>query len=194
MVLLLWIICVIYVLYLSCFRVRSLLPCGHLKGKAWPLGSCLWCLSWFCYFPIWYLGTGVVHDCYDSWSLLSFLLLNLTFSKSSFRNTIRVSNDLVGAQWLSGRVLDSRPRVRALQSSLRCGPWAWHIYPSLLLVPTKTSPCLTERLLMGHEESNQTNKWFGSSSEPTFWIKTVCKGYLVQWLWHWRPGMKSPMT
>ena len=32
-VLLMWIICAIYVLYLSCFRIRSLLPCGHLLGK-----------------------------------------------------------------------------------------------------------------------------------------------------------------
>ena len=30
--LLLWIISVIYVLCLSCFRVCLLLPCGHLKG------------------------------------------------------------------------------------------------------------------------------------------------------------------
>ena len=33
-VLLWWIICVISVLCLSCFRVCSLLPCGHLLGKA----------------------------------------------------------------------------------------------------------------------------------------------------------------
>ena len=39
----LWIICVIYVLCLLCFRICSLLPCSHLKGKGWPLGSCLWC-------------------------------------------------------------------------------------------------------------------------------------------------------
>ena len=32
-------------------------------------------------------------------------------------------------------------------------------YPSLVLVqPRKTCPCLTERLLMGRKESNQTNK------------------------------------
>ena len=43
----LWIICVIYVLCLSCFRVCLLLPCGHLLGKDWPLGSCLWCLIVF---------------------------------------------------------------------------------------------------------------------------------------------------
>ena len=36
-VLLLWIICVIYVLCLSCFCVCSLLPCGYLLGKGWLL-------------------------------------------------------------------------------------------------------------------------------------------------------------
>ena len=76
-VLLLCIICFINVLCLPCIFVCSLLPCGHLKRKGWPLGSCLWCLSWFCYYPIWYPGTGVVLDCIDSWSLLSFLLLLL---------------------------------------------------------------------------------------------------------------------
>ena len=36
----------------------------------------------------------------------------------------------------------------------------YHLYyPSLVLVqPRKTSPCLTERLLMGLKESDQTNK------------------------------------
>ena len=38
---------------------------------------------------------------------------------------------------------------------------ARHIYPSLVLVqPRKTRPCLTERFLMGHKESNQTNKQY----------------------------------
>ena len=51
-------------LFLSCVcyafvRVCLLLPCGHLLGMCWPLGSHLWCL-----------------DCIDSWSLLSFLLCN----------------------------------------------------------------------------------------------------------------------
>ena len=39
-VLLLWIVCVIYVLCLSCFRICSLLPCGYLLVKgltAWLL-------------------------------------------------------------------------------------------------------------------------------------------------------------
>ena len=74
-VLLLWIICVFCVLCFSCFRVCSLLPYGHLLGKSWPLDSCRWCLLYFCYFPMWYPGSGVVLDCIVSWSLLSFLLL-----------------------------------------------------------------------------------------------------------------------
>ena len=54
---------------------------------------------------------------------------------------------------------DRGPRVRASPASLRCGPWARHIYPSLVLVQArKTRPCLAERLLMGHKESNRTNK------------------------------------
>ena len=61
-------------------------------------------------------------------------------------------------QWLSGRVLDSRPRGRWFQ------PHRHHcvvslskiINPSLVLVqPRKTRPFITERLL-GHKESNQT--------------------------------------
>ena len=38
--LLLWIIYVISVLFLLCFRM----PCGHLLGKRWPLESRSWCL------------------------------------------------------------------------------------------------------------------------------------------------------
>ena len=54
---------------------------------------------------------------------------------------------------------DQGPWVRASPASLSCGPWARHIYPSLVLVqPRKTHPCLAERLLMGRKESNQTNK------------------------------------
>ena len=38
-------------------------------------------------------------------------------------------------------------------------PWARHINPSLVLVqPRKTRPFITERLLMGRKESNQTKQ------------------------------------
>ena len=69
MVLLLWIIYVIYVLCLSCVRVCSLLPCGHLKGKGWPLGSCLLCYCDFVTFPfgilgqVWYLIVSIRDPC-----------------------------------------------------------------------------------------------------------------------------------
>ena len=63
------------------------------------------------------------------------------------------------AQWYSAKLETEGPSVRASPALLRCGPWARHIYPSLVLVqPRKTRPCLTEILLMGRKESNHTNK------------------------------------
>ena len=68
---------------------------------------------------------------------------------------------ITGALWLSGRVQDSRPRGRGFE------PHQHHclvslsksINPSLVLVqPRKTCPFITERLLMGHKESNQTKQ------------------------------------
>ena len=35
---------VILFVCLSCFHVCSLLPCGHMMEKGWPLGYRLWCL------------------------------------------------------------------------------------------------------------------------------------------------------
>ena len=64
-----------------------------------------------------------------------------------------------GAQWLSGRVLDSRPRDRGFE------PHQGHclvslsknINPSLVLVQCrKTRPFVTERFMMGRKESNKT--------------------------------------
>ena len=70
-------------------------------------------------------------------------MINVASSKERLKRLIFVFDLILyvqGAQWLSGRVLDSKPR---------------HIYPCLLLVqPRKTRPCLTERLLMGRKESN----------------------------------------
>ena len=64
-----------------------------------------------------------------------------------------------GAQWLSGRVLDSRPKGRGFEPH-RCHcvvSLSKNINPSLVLVqPRKTRPFITERLLMGRKESNKT--------------------------------------
>ena len=65
------------------------------------------------------------------------------------------------AQWLSGRVLDSRPKGRGFEPHRRhcVVSLSKNINPSLVLVqPRKTCPFITERLLMGRKESNQTNK------------------------------------
>ena len=64
-----------------------------------------------------------------------------------------------GAQWLSGRVLDSRPKGRRFEPHRRhcVVSLSKNINPSLVLVqPRKTRPFITERLLMGRKESNQT--------------------------------------
>ena len=65
----------------------------------------------------------------------------------------------------SGLVVECLTRdQRALGLSLTSVAKLWslkarHIYGSLVLVqPRKTRLCLTERLLMGLKESNQTNK------------------------------------
>ena len=54
--------CVCYAFVNVCLFV----PCGHLLGKSWPLGSSLWCLIVSLSLSHWYPGSGVVLDCIDS--------------------------------------------------------------------------------------------------------------------------------
>ena len=67
-----------------------------------------------------------------------------------------------GAQWLSGRVLDSRPKGRGFEPHRRhcVVSFSKNINPSLVLVqPRKTRPFITERLLMDvKNQIKQTNK------------------------------------
>ena len=66
----------------------------------------------------------------------------------------------MGAQWLSGRVLGSRPRGRGFEPHRRhcVVSSSKNINPSLELVkPRKTRPFITERLLMGSKK-NKSNK------------------------------------
>ena len=66
-----------------------------------------------------------------------------------------------GAQWLSGRVLDSRPKGRGFEPHQRhcVVSLSKNINPSLVVVqPRKTHPFISERLLIGRKESDQTNK------------------------------------
>ena len=66
----------------------------------------------------------------------------------------------IGAQRLSGRVLDSRPEGRGFEPYRRhcVVSLSKNINPSLVLVQSrKIHPYITERSLMGREESNLTN-------------------------------------
>ena len=90
--------CGSFMLFLSCFCyvfvcVCLLMPCGHLLGKGWHLGSRLWCLIVKLSLSHSYPGSGMVldcidsdlcllsfFDCIDSWSL-SFFLLSMYYKE-----------------------------------------------------------------------------------------------------------------
>ena len=93
----------------------------------------------------------------------SIKYLNLAFMCA---NTL----DSKGVQWLSGRVLDSRPKGRGVEPHWRhcVVSLSKNITPSLVLVqPRKTRPFITERLLIGRKESNQTNKTLDSKDKAS---------------------------
>ena len=86
-----------------------------------------------------------------------------------------------GAQWLSGRVLDSRPRGSGFEPHRRhcLVSLSKIVNPSLALVqPKKTRPFITERLLMGRKESNQTKK---KTQQDLWMLKSNFKGYFNPW-------------
>ena len=85
------------------------------------------------------------------------MLSEMLLSASVLIGALTVKN--WGAQWLSGRALDSRPRGRGFEPHRRhcVVSLSKNINPSLVLVqPRKTRHFITERLWMGRKESNQT--------------------------------------
>ena len=88
---------------------------------------------------------------FDDWSRI---VLQHNSCQFAFKYNVR-------AQWLSGRVLDSRPKGCGFEPHRRhcVVSLSKNINPSLVLVqPRKTRPFITERLLMGRKELNQTNQ------------------------------------
>ena len=82
----------------------------------------------------------------------------------------------MGAQWLTGRVLDSRPKGRGVESHRRycVVSLSKNINPSLVLVqPRKTRPFITERLLMGGKESNQTKQTKTTASTKPLFLNMI---------------------
>ena len=79
------------------------------------------------------------------------LLLYLTYPFSSYNE--------YGSAVVECLTQDQGAADSSLTSVTALCPWARHINPSLVLVQyRKTRPFITERLLMGCKESNQTNK------------------------------------
>ena len=69
------------------------------------------------------------------------------------------TSKFLGAQWLSGRVLDSRPKVRASVVSLRCVlEQDTLILAQYWFNPGRPVPWYLKDCLLGHKRLNQTNK------------------------------------
>ena len=80
----------------------------------------------------------------------------------------------VGVQWLSGRVLDSRPKGRGFWPHRRhcVVSLSKNINPGLVLVqPRNTRPFITESLLMGCKESNKQTNITGTTNRIAMIIK-----------------------
>ena len=92
----------------------------------------------------------------------------------------------MGAQRLSGRVLDSRPRGRGCEHHRR--HWVVSLSknsnPSLVLVqPKKTCPFINERLLMGRKISNQVKQ---TNKQIMMWV--LKRTVLMSMIWFfWAP-------
>ena len=94
-----------------------------------------------------------VLNCYENLKIHQRLVLKLLIYESKHPN--------MGAQWLSGTMLDSRLRGCGFQPHRHhcLVSLSKNIISSLVLVqPRKTHPFINERLLMGHKESNQTKQ------------------------------------
>ena len=82
----------------------------------------------------------------------------------------------------TGRVLDSRPKGHGFEPHRRhcVVSLSKNINPSLVLVqPRKTHPFITERLLMGRKESNQTKK------QTQFEVSTWFSYFVVKIIWYY---------
>ena len=88
-------------LFLSCVccafvRVCLFVPCGHLLGKGWPLGSRLWCLTVSLSLSLRYPGSGMALDCIDSWSLHPYLLYAWTRAIDMYASVCRPLKSVAG--------------------------------------------------------------------------------------------------
>ena len=107
-----------------------------------------------------------------------------------------VNNIFLKSFWRerSGSVVERLTRDRRAAGSSLTGltalcPWARHINPSLVLVqPRKTSPFITERLLMGRKESNQTK------TKSRVFDKVPFEQCVFSWGWQFKKIVYQPKS
>ena len=122
-------------------HVCLLMPCCHLLGKGWPLGSSLWCLIVTLSLSHWYPGSGVVLDCIDSCSLPLFLILKKVqrrptrFVCGRFHNTSSATEMLEDLDWPLLQVRRLRTKLIMFYKIIH---YQMAIYPSDLLRPVDT--------------------------------------------------------
>ena len=148
--------CVVHILYFDDFHSTplSLTPSKSVqKSPKWDTKCCNWHLISQTHTPI--SPLCLLYSCKTKTLLCKneIQIHYLREGSGSVVECLTQDRGAAGSSLTGVTVLWSLSKVIRLQRSAR------HIYPSLVLVHSrKTSPCLTERLLMGHKESNQTNK------------------------------------
>ena len=124
-------------------------------------------ICWWRYLPAWFHNEDEFPTVYHKYGrIYGRKLLRLSNQTSHYCKKCNFFFNLHDMIWRehSGSVVECLTRDWGAAGSSLTGvtalcPWAKHINPSLVLVqPRKTRHCLSERLLMGCKESNQTNK------------------------------------
>ena len=141
--------CVCYAFVQVCLFV----PCGHLLGKGWPLGSSLWCLILSLSLSHWYPGSGVVLDCIDSKSLHSYLLL---------------LNNNVDSHKMLGLIFQFSPKVK---KGIYILDWRFnplHVRYFFYFCCHLLTFFKTKLFQKFFQEPYQSVSWFGSISGPKF--------------------------
>ena len=125
--------CGSFMLFLSCvhnacMHVCLLMPCGHLLGKCWPLGSRLWCLIVKLSHSHWYPESGVGLDVMIP-DLCHFSYFSKLVSALPHRNILiqlmyrYIYNTMKQRKWLM-TLVDSNI-LRKSQVEPLCHHWIW---------------------------------------------------------------------
>ena len=142
-------LCFCSVLCLLCFvRVCLYVLRGHLLGKGWPLGSCLWCLLWVCHFPIgilgqvWYLIVSIPDLC----NLTYFYIQHVNANECPMIFIVQYNNQNVSCHGY-------RDKLSCLKSTGVHIRSTWKLYPIAItyIAHNKTWNIQNRQFLIQHE-------------------------------------------